>query len=198
VPPSLARLQWAPLPAAEAEVAAIAARFRADRRLVVTGAGATKAAFAAAGHDGTLASTRYVHVAAHGHLSPGAPQWSSLVLAGDRAAPGYVTAAEIATYAIGADLVVLSACETALGKDVAGEGVFGLPYALTVAGARATLLSLWPVSDDSAAAFMARFYARLARGATPTVALAETKREFIRDPKFAAPFHWAPWVLYGG
>ena len=109
-----------------------------------------------------------------------------------------MTAAEIATYAIGADLVVLAACETALGKDVAGEGVFGLPYALTVAGARATLLSLWPVSDDSAAAFMARFYARLARGAAPAVALAETKREFIRDPKYAAPFHWAPWVLYGG
>jgi CHAT domain-containing protein len=198
LPPSLARLHWSPLPAAEAEVAAIAARFRADRRLVVTGAGATKMAFATAGRDGTLASTRYLHVAAHGHLSPGAPQWSSLVLAGDRAAPGYVTAAEIATYAIGADLVVLSACETALGKDVAGEGVFGLPYALTVAGARATLLSLWPVSDDSAAAFMARFYARLAQGAPPAVALAATKREFIRDPKFAAPFHWAPWVLYGG
>jgi tetratricopeptide (TPR) repeat protein len=198
VPSPMARLRWPPLPAADAEVAAIAGRFPEARTKVLTGAAATRAAFAGAGRDGTLASTRFLHVAAHGYLSPGAPQWSSLVLAGEGGSPGYVTAAELATYDIGADLVVLSACETALGKNVVGEGVFGLPYALAVAGARGTLLSLWPVSDASAAAFMGRFYARLARGAAPASALAETKREFIRDPEYAAPFHWAPWVLYGG
>jgi CHAT domain-containing protein len=108
-----------------------------------------------------------------------------------------VTAAELATFDVGADLVVLSACETALGKDVAGEGLFGLPYALAVAGARATLLTLWPVADRPTAEFMRRFYAKLARGVAPAAALAQTKREFIRSKEFSAPFYWAPFVLYG-
>jgi CHAT domain-containing protein len=80
---------------------------------------------------------------------------------------------------------------------VAGDGVFGLPYALTVAGARGALLTLWPVADQSTAEFMKRFYARLARGARPAAALAATQREFMRHPRWRAPFYWAPFVLYG-
>jgi len=192
-----AELRWAPLPGAAREVAAVAGSFAAGRRRIFDGADATKANFAAANRSGELRQTRYLHVAANGYLSPAAPQWSAIVLGGDGDVPGYITAAELATYDIGAELVVLSACETALGKDVAGEGLFGLPYALTVAGARATLLTLWPVADASTAAFMQRFYAKLSRGTAPPRALAETKREFLRDPKLRAPFHWAPFVLYG-
>jgi CHAT domain-containing protein len=80
---------------------------------------------------------------------------------------------------------------------VAGDGVFGLPYALTVAGARGALLTLWPVADQSTAEFMKRFYARLAQGARPAAALAATQREFMRHPRWRAPFYWAPFVLYG-
>ncbi|MEP6678921.1 MAG: CHAT domain-containing protein, partial [Betaproteobacteria bacterium] len=187
---------WEPLPGASAEIATIAAMFPPDRRLVVAGDAASKARVVELARDGTLATTRYVHVAAHGLLSADAPQWSSIVLADDGAA-SYLTAAEIATFAIGADVVVLSACETARGKEVAGEGMFGLPYALAVAGARATLLTLWPVADRPTADFMRRFYARLAQGAAPDVALARTKRDFIRSRSFSAPFYWAPFVLYG-
>ncbi len=193
----LTQLRWAPLPGAAREVAAVAGSFAAGRSRIFDGVDATKANFVAANRSGELRQTRYLHVAAHGYLSPAAPQWSAIVLGGDADAPGYITAAELATYDIGAELVVLSACETALGKDVAGEGLFGLPYALTVAGARSTLLTLWPVADASTAAFMQRFYAKLARGTAPPRALAETKREFLRDPKRRAPFHWAPFVLYG-
>jgi CHAT domain-containing protein len=164
---------------------------------VFDGAAATKANFAAANRRGLLERTRYLHVAAHGYLSAVAPQWSSLVLGGEGGAPAYVTAAELATYDIGARLVVLSACETALGRDVAGEGIFGLPYALTVAGARGTLLTLWPVADRSTSVFMTRFYRKLARGVPPATALARTKREFLRDPEWSAPLYWAPFVLYG-
>ena len=197
-PGPLDGLAWAPLPGTTVEIQRIAREFPATRVAVLDGDRATRAAFVRANRDGTLKRARFLHIAAHAYLSPAAPQWSALVLGGSDGAPGYVTAAELATYDLASELVVLSACETALGRDVPGEGLFGLPYALIVAGARSALLSLWPVSDASAAAFMGRFYARLARGAAPASALAETKREFIRDPEYAAPFHWAPWVLYGG
>jgi CHAT domain-containing protein len=188
---------WEPLPGAAGELAAIAASFPIARREIVAGADATKARFVQLSRNGTLSSTRYLHIAAHGLLAADAPQWSSLVLGGDNGAPGYVTAAELATLDIRADLVVLSACETALGKEVAGEGLFGLPYALSVAGARATLLTLWPVADAPTALFMRRFYAKLARGDTPAEALARTKREFMRMKAYSAPFYWAPFTLYG-
>lgn len=187
---------WAPLPGAAAELETIAALFPGDRRAVASGDAASKAWFIALARDGGLASTRYLHVAAHGLLAADAPQWSSIVLDGG-GAPGYLTAAEIATLDIRADLVVLSACDTALGKDVAGEGVFGLPYAFAVAGARATLLTLWPVADQATSEFMRLFYTRLTRGASPVSALAQTKREFIRSPKYSAPFFWAPFALFG-
>ena len=190
--------QWAPLPGAAAEIATVAAAYPPLRRRIVAGAEATKARFDTMARAGEFANAGVVHVAAHGYLDPDQPQWSSLVLGDGRGGAAYVTAAELATYELGADLVVLSACETALGKDVAGEGLFGLPYALSVAGARATLLTLWPVSDDSAGTFMTRFHAKLARGIAPVVALTQTKREFMRIAKYSAPFHWAPYVLIGG
>jgi CHAT domain-containing protein len=72
-----------------------------------------------------------------------------------------------------------------------------LPYALAVAGARATLLTLWRVDDAATAEFMRRLYRRLARGQRPASALAATKQEMRRHPRWSAPFHWAPFVLYG-
>ena len=194
----LAGRRWDPLPGAAAEIAAVAAVYAPSRRYIVAGADATKARFDSMARAGDFARAGVVHVAAHGYLSADQPQWSALVLGDGRGGIANVTAAELATYDLGAGLVVLSACETALGKDVAGEGLFGLPYALSVAGARATLLTLWPVSDESAAAFMTRFHAKLARGVAPVAALAATKREFMRMPKYSAPFHWAPYVLIGG
>jgi CHAT domain-containing protein len=186
---------WMPLPGASAEVETIAAMFPRDRRMLAMGDDASKQHVTVLAQDGAFARTRYLHIAAHGVLAADAPQWSSIVLA-DRGAISYLTAAELATFDIRADLVTLSACETALGKDVAGEGVFGLPYALAVAGARATLLTFWPVADRPTAEFMRRFYAKLARGSTPARALAQTKREFMTSEEYSAPFYWAAFVLY--
>jgi CHAT domain-containing protein len=197
-PGPLDGLAWQPLPGARRELADLRALFPSGRSRYLEGGDATRDRLASLARSGELARARLVHVAAHGYLSAAAPQWSSLVLgADDPAGPGYVTAAELATFELDADLVTLSACETALGRDVPGEGLFGLPYALAVAGARATLLSLWRVDDASAAEFMRRFYRRLARGERPASALAAVKREFMRDAVWSAPFHWAPFVLYG-
>src|SRR4030095_7950615 len=187
---------WGALPGAAAELDAIAALFPRDRVEVATGVEASKTLALALARDGTLASARYVHIAAHGLLAIDAPQSSSIVLDGG-GVPAYLTSAEIATLDIRADLVVLSACETALGKDVAGEGVFGLPYAFAIAGARRTLLTLWPVADRPTERFMRRLYEKLARGAAPDAALAQTKREFIRSKDYSRPFFWAPFVLCG-
>ncbi|HEX4885060.1 MAG TPA: CHAT domain-containing tetratricopeptide repeat protein [Casimicrobiaceae bacterium] len=190
--------RFAPLPGARREVAQVAAQVASGRRIVLAGREASAQRWAQLAADGTLARARWVHVAAHAVLVPEAPQWSALVLGGpDERGPGYVTAAQLAATELHADLVVLSACETALGREVAGEGLFGLPYALAVAGARATVLSLWPVDDEATAELMRRFYAGLVRGTAPAVALAQAKRELARHPRWAAPFYWAPFVLVG-
>ncbi len=94
-------------------------------------------------------------------------------------------------------LVVLSACETGLGQFASGEGVYGLAQSLHEAGARAVLATLWPVSDAATAVFMQRFYARLAAGDDPQVALQTVQRAFASEGEFRDPIFWAPFVLTG-
>ncbi len=105
-----------------------------------------------------------------------------------------------------ADLVVLSACDTALGGELAGEGVVGLTRAFQYAGARTVLASLWGVSDASTAALMSRFYAGLATGLPADEALRAAMLELLRRPvpgpggddrDASAPFHWAAFQLAG-
>ncbi len=155
---------------------------------------------------------RLLHVASHGFFrSPpargGDPLLlSGLVLAGANNAragrdDGYLTAKEAAQLQLdGTRLVVLSACDTAAGRFESGEGVYGLQRALTVAGARATLLSLWKVDDAATAYFMQRFYERLQAGAGPMQALVAVQEEFRTTPKIRAwkdPNYWAAWQLTG-
>ena len=149
---------------------------------------------------GTLARHRYVLMSAHGFLSTEAPSLSAVVL-GQRdltpEADGYVTAAEWTSYTLRSDLIVLSACETGVGRVIEGEGVAGLPYALFVAGNRNALLTLWPVADRSTALFVSRFFGHLRSGLSQSAALTRTKREFASKGAYAAPFHWSPFVLWG-
>jgi CHAT domain-containing protein len=149
---------------------------------------------------GRLKQFRFLHFAAHGYLNSALPMLSSVVLSQTEVtdvADGYVTAAEWVGYEINSDLIVLSACETGRGQELAGEGVMGLPYAMFVAGNRQAVLTLWRVVDDSAARFTGRFFKRVADGTDPQLALAQTKREFLKDPRRRDPVHWAPFVLYG-
>lgn len=192
--------QWQPLPGTALEVKSIAALFGRMKTTALLGTEASESNLKERDRAGEMARYRYLHFAAHGYLSTEVPALSALVLSQVGNPPGvdgYLTAAEWPLYRLDSDLIVLSACQTGLGKQVSGQGVMGLPYALFVAGNRQTLLTLWPVADDSAARFMTRFYARLRAGLRPRDALAAVKRETVLDRRHSAPLHWAGFVLYG-
>ena len=99
---------------------------------------------------------------------------------------------------LSADLVVLSACQTALGKEVAGEGFVGLTRGFMYAGARRVIASLWQVSDVATAELMKRFYDGLLQRHLPAAAaLRRAQIEMARDPRWASPYYWAGFVLQG-
>ena len=96
------------------------------------------------------------------------------------------------------ELVVLSACRTGRGRLAEGEGVIGLARAFLYAGARSVVVSLWSVSDISAANFMRRFYRHLAAGESSAASLRQAKLEMIRSEKPEQhPFYWSPFLIVG-
>lgn len=132
---------------------------------------------------------------------------SGLVMAGanhpdwNPADDGYLTAAEVTGMDLnGTELVTLSACQTGLGDVRSGEGVYGLQRALSVAGARTTLLSLWKVDDEATAYFMQRYYRLVTQGKGRMEALMAVQQEFLSDPprkEWSDYRFWAAWQLTG-
>ncbi|HEV7671532.1 MAG TPA: CHAT domain-containing protein [Thermoanaerobaculia bacterium] len=189
------RAGLAPLPASRGEVQQVAGLFRPARSFL--GAEATEARFLSEAPRG-----RIVHFAGHALLDPRFPLDSALALSAPlRAAragdDGLLQAWEIfERLRLSADLVTLSACETALGTEAQGEGLLGLTRAFHYAGARTVLSSLWSVSDRSTAELMRRFYAHLGAGAAKDQALALAQREMLAGP-YRHPYHWAAFQLDG-
>ncbi|MEJ7709790.1 MAG: CHAT domain-containing protein [Pyrinomonadaceae bacterium] len=144
---------------------------------------------------------RVIHVATHGLLNAERPQFSGLVLSlvGDTAGgDGFLRTDEIFNLRLGSPLVMLSACETGLGREKRGEGVIGLTRAFMYAGAPTVGVSLWSVADRSTSDLMTDFYRRLlAAEGTPTAALRAAQQNMIANKKYSAPFYWAPFVLVG-
>jgi CHAT domain-containing protein len=179
-----------PLPHAELEARRIASRFRRSGADLLRGEAATR--------EGWLALSpgryRYLHFAVHGRLDEGAPGATHLVLA-----DGPLGLSAIRGLDLAAELVTLSGCATALGPQVRGEGVVGLPHAFLAAGARAVLVSLWRVDDRHTAELMGDFYRELHAGTEPAEALRRVRRDWAGRPGPAGhPAHWAPFVLVGG
>jgi CHAT domain-containing protein len=195
---STMNVKWVNLPGTEKEIAAVTELFPGSA--IYMKENATEAKLLELNKQGELTRYRYLLFAAHGYLSTEVPELSALVLGQVNKAPGtdgFITAAKWSGYNIKSDLIVMSACNTGVGKVILGEGVMGLPYALYVAGNRSTVMSLWPVSDIGTSKFMQGFFSRLKAGMSQTQALSETKREFIKHKDFGNPFYWAPFVLYG-
>jgi CHAT domain-containing protein len=146
-----------------------------------------------------LGSYRFIHVASHAVADSEVPQASALILStrDQRAGEidGRVLAADFMNVRLNADAVVLSACATALGTHVTGEGLLGLQYVVLARGARTVVSSLWPVADQPAADFMGRFYSSLVRpGSSVLTALGGAMRAMLATPS-ADPSHWAAFML---
>ncbi len=149
-----------------------------------------------------LKKYRVLHVATHGLLDTERPQFTGLVLSqigGSGGGDGFLRTDEIFNLRLGSPLVMLSACETGLGREKRGEGVIGLTRAFMYAGAPTVGVSLWSVSDRSTAELMTDFYRRLLvkDGTSPTAALRDARRQMIAGKKYSAPFYWSPFVLVG-
>ena len=161
-------LRWSALPGAEREIEAVAALFPAENRVVAVRGAASEESLRALNASGQLASFRYLLFATHAYLDTVVPARSALVLSQVDLAPGtdgYLTVAKWPAYRLQSELAVLSACETGLGRHVHGEGVMGLPYALFVAGNRATVLTLWRIEDAATATFVTELFRRIRKGA---------------------------------
>ena len=187
-----------PLTATRREAEAIAAH---------AGAGAT---FSALDFDAsrvtalgtTVARARVVHLATHALLDPRRPELSGVVLSlvDRQGAPqdGFLSMGDLYRLHLDAELVVLSACRTGLGKEVRGEGLVGLTRGFMYAGAPRVVASLWKVSDRATARLMDRFYAAmLGEKLAPAEALRKAQQELARERGFSAPFAWAAFVLQG-
>ncbi len=145
---------------------------------------------------------RIIHVATHGLLNAERPQFTGVVLSlvGNKSHDGFVRTDEVFNLRLGSPLVMLSACETGLGKEKRGEGVMGLTRAFMYAGAPTVGVSLWSVADKSTADLMTDFYKRLltpGQATTPSSALRGAQLAMISGKKYSAPFYWAPFVLVG-
>lgn len=136
-----------------------------------------------------------IHFATHALVDERSVSRTALALAPGKGESGFVGVGELASLELGADLVVLSACRSARGKIVAGEGVQGLTTSLLQAGARAVVATNWRVGDRSAVRFADGFYRNLASGLPAAEALRTAKLEAIR--RGDSPREWAAFTLMG-
>jgi CHAT domain-containing protein/tetratricopeptide (TPR) repeat protein len=186
------------LPFSRQEAETIAALIPSDQVFKALGFAATKAAVTGGGLDGF----RKLHFATHGLLDSRHPELSGLVLSEydqhGQPQDGVLRLNDIYNLHLDADLVVLSACRTALGKEVRGEGLIGLTRGFMYAGAARVLASLWSVEDRATAVLMGRLYRGLLRdGLSPAAALRQAQLAMARDPKRRSPYYWAGFSLQG-
>ena len=149
-----------------------------------------------------LEQYRFVHFATHGFLNGAHPELSGLLLSlvdeQGRPQDGFLTTAAIFNLRLSADLVVLSGCQTALGKEVRGEALMGMTRGFMYAGAPRVLGSLWQVDDAATAELMTAVYRPLLAGrSSPAAALREAQLSLRRRPRFQHPFYWAGFQLQG-
>jgi CHAT domain-containing protein len=188
-------MQLDPLPNAKNEAVAIAGLYGVSPLL---DEGATEGALRQ-----RAASAAVLHVATHGYSSSDTGMSSGLVfsLAGRESGPtddGLLRAWEVLSQVrLRADLVVLSACETARGPGGYGDGFGRLVRSLQAAGARAVVASQWKVADDSTKVLMETFHRQLRQGFNKDDALREAMKALQTEPHTAHPYYWAPFVLTG-
>lgn len=183
------------LPGSESEIKAIAGLFPNTSKEVLMYADANEGKIKA----GDINRYNYLHFATHGVVDEAEPELSRIFLNENSSDDGHLFAGEIYNLNLNADLAVLSACQTGLGKYSKGEGVIGLSRALVYAGARNLVVSFWSVADESTSELMTDFYATLLKNQDKgfAYALQQAKAKMIGSKKFSDPYYWAPFVLIG-
>lgn len=189
-----------PLPGTESETGSILGEFKAKKlnAKVLLKDEATEKTI----KSGVLENYRILHFATHGFVNSEKPELSGILLAQDSTGgqDGILYSGELYNLKLNADLTVLSACETGLGKIRKGEGIIGLTRALLYAGSKNIIVSLWPVSDNSTSALMIDFYKNLLNGKkreSYSQWLREAKLKMIEEGKYSNPFYWSPFILVG-
>ena len=152
--------------------------------------------------DDELVNYRMVHFATHGLVDSQVPELSGIVLSmfdrkGQRQ-DGFLQLYEIYNLKLAADLVVLSACQTALGKDIRGEGIVSLTRGFMHAGSPRVVASLWNVNDAATAELMSRFYHEMiVNGLKPAAALRAAQLDLAKEKRYQSPYFWAAFVMQG-
>lgn len=187
------------LPATADEVQSIAAVFQQKKQKVTTylfqNANEVQLKY------GDLKHSKYIHIATHGFINEAQPDLSGLLLFPDSTEQEdhILYSGEVYGLNLQAKLVVLSACETGLGKVASGEGILGLSRAFFYAGAENLVVSLWKVQDQATADLMVRFYQRHLNNNQQYFAapLRQAKLDMIRSETFSHPYFWSSFVLIG-
>jgi CHAT domain-containing protein len=150
-----------------------------------------------------LSKYRIIHFATHSFLDSMHPELSGIALSmldrQGRPQDGFLRSHEVFNLRLGAELVVLSGCRTGLGKEVRGEGLYGLTRGFMYAGSKRVLVSLWDVQDQATARLMTDFYRGLLGPKRPNTATAlrEAQIAIWRERRWQAPYYWAGFVLQG-
>lgn len=190
--------EYRELPLAAAQMKSVESHFPEAGQKILTREQATPAAYLAASPE----KFSYIHFVAHGIASRLSPLDSAIVLSKDSSGSDSfkLYARDIVEYSknhpLRADLVTVSACDSAGKRAYSGEGLVGLSWAFMRAGARNVVAALWDVSDDSTVQLMDKFYSELNQGAIPDVALRSAKLSLLRGRQFRSPYYWAPFQLY--
>jgi len=149
-----------------------------------------------------LSEYQIVHFATHGLLDSVNPELSGVVFSlfnqQGQAEDGFLRLHDIFNLNLPAELVVLSACQTGLGKETKGEGLVGMTRGFMYAGARRVVVSLWSVNDASTSELMTRFYQPILKeGKNPIIALREAQLEMWKSGKWQSPYYWAAFTVQG-
>jgi CHAT domain-containing protein len=149
-----------------------------------------------------LGGYRIVHFATHGLVNNHNPELSGIVLSlvdeAGRPQDGFLRLHDIYNLKLGADLVVLSACRTALGKDIRGEGLVGLTRGFMYAGAPRVLASLWNVDDRATSQLMRQLYVGvLKQNQSPAAALRAAQVAMWKSSRWQSPYYWAAFAMQG-
>jgi CHAT domain-containing protein len=176
------------------EMRLVQAHFNPAQETVLSGAGATPAAYFAAKPE----NYALIHFVAHGTASRASPLDSAVVLSEDGKSHN-LYARDVAATRLHARLVTISACDSAGSKIYSSEGLVGLSWAFLRAGAQNVIAALWEVNDASTPQMMNQMYSAIAAGEEPASALRTAKLALLRSQSvYRRPFYWAPFVLYQG